>query len=119
MYKISKQRKHARIEKPYITTYRVKPSDGMDSKDWDMVAVVNLSAGGILFHAHQLKLKVDTILDLKIGFSLTHPSIICVGRIIRVKKHLRTSIASFAIQFTEIDKHIVEAINDTVVANVK
>lgn len=119
MYKISELRKHARIEKPYLTTYRVKLIDGMDSKDWDIVAVVNLSAGGIFFHTRNLNLKVGTLLDLKIVFSLPHPSIVCVGRIIRVKKHLDTSIISFAIQFTEIDEHIVKVINNTVEEKLK
>ncbi len=119
MYKISELRKHARIEKPYLTTYRVKLVEGMDYKDWNIVVVVNLSAGGIFFHAKKLNLEIGTILDLKISFSLAHPSIICVGRIIRVKKHLDTSITSFAIQFTEIDKHIVKVINNTVEEKVK
>ncbi len=114
MCKVTEVRKYARIEKPYITAYRVKPFDGMVSKDWDMVVVINLSAGGIFFLAKQLILAVGTILDLKIGFSLSHPPIICVGKIIRVKKHLNTSITSFAIQFTGIDEHIVKVINSTV-----
>ncbi len=82
----------------------------MNYNDWDMVAIVNLSAGGIFFYALE-NLKVGTILDLKIGFSYTHPSIICVGKIIRTKRHLDTSIIGLAIQFTEIDEHLVEAIN--------
>ncbi len=113
MNKISELRKHARIEKPYITRFRVKSNENMNYNDWDMVAIVNLSAGGIFFYGFE-NLEVGTILDLKIGISYTHPSIICVGKIIRTKKHLDTSISSFAIRFTEIDKHIAKETNSTI-----
>jgi len=76
-----------------------------------MVAIVNLSAGGIFFYTLE-NLKVGTALDLKIGFSYTHPSIIFVGKIIRAKKYLNTSIIGLAIQFTEIGDYIIEVIND-------
>ncbi len=85
----------------------------MISSNWDMVAVTNLSAGGIFFYAKK-NLEVDTILDLKIGFSLTLPSIICIGKVIRAKRHLDTSIIGFAIQFTQIAEHARKAINNTV-----
>jgi hypothetical protein len=113
MYKVPYTRKHVRIEKPYITRFNVKSSEEMISSDWDMVAVINLSAGGLFFYAKK-NLEVDTILDLKIGFSLSHPSILCVGKVIRAKRHLDTSIIGFAIQFTVIDEHIKEVINNTV-----
>jgi hypothetical protein len=118
VYKLSEQRKHARITNPYITRFRVNSNENMIYKDWDMVAIVNLSAGGIFFYTVE-KLQVGTILDLKIGFSYTHPSMICIGRIIRAKQHLDTSIIGFAIQFTEIDKHVIELINDTAKKNIK
>ncbi len=49
MYKIQERRKYVRIEKPYITRFRVKPNDGRVTKNWDMVAARNLSAGGISY----------------------------------------------------------------------
>jgi len=111
MYKFSEARKHPRIANPYITRFRVKSNNDIIYSDWDMVAIVNLSAGGIFFYTLENH-EVGTILDLKIGFSYTHPSIICVGKIIRTNKHLNTSINGLAIQFIEIDDHIIEVIND-------
>ncbi len=113
MYKFSETRKHPRIANPFITRFRVKSNEDMTYTDWDMVAIVNLSAGGIFFYTVENH-EVGTILDLKIGFSYTHPSIICVGKIIRAQRYLDTSIIGFAIQFTEIDDHIIEVINDKV-----
>ena len=110
MYKIPEQRKYVRIEKPYITRFRVKPCDDIVTKDWDTVAVINLCAGGIFFYSGT-NLEVGTILDLKIGFSRSHPSIICVGKVIRVIKPPVTSLNGYAVEFTEIDEQIKKMIN--------
>ncbi len=103
MYNIPERRKYVRIEKPYIIHFRVKPCDGEASNNWDAVAVVNLSAGGLLFYS-RTNLEVDTILDLGISFSHIFPSAICVGRVIRSKGYLDTSKIGYAIKFTEIDE---------------
>ncbi len=86
MYNIPERRKYVRIEKPYITTFRVKPCDDIVTKDWNTAAAINFSAGGIFFYA-SVNLEVGTILDLKIGVSRSHPSIICVGKVLRAKRH--------------------------------
>ncbi len=52
-------------------------------------------------------------MDLRIGFLSFLPSQICVGRVVREKKHLGTFLFSIAIAFTEIDERIKEVINDT------
>jgi c-di-GMP-binding flagellar brake protein YcgR len=78
-----------------------------------MVAVFNLSAGGISFYT-RTNLEVGTILDLKIGFSRSHPSIICVGKVVRVTKHPVTSINGYAVEFTEIDEQIKKRINKSI-----
>ncbi len=110
MYKISERRKYPRIEKPYITRFQVKINVDMICKEWDMVVVINLSAGGIFIYAKK-NLEVGTILNLKISFSSSHPSIICVGRVIRMKRVPDTPAIGFAIEFTEINKQIREVIN--------
>ncbi len=113
MYMISERRKHTRIEKQYIAKFLVQSNNEVICYNWNMVAVTNLSAGGIFFYAIE-NLEVNTILDLKIGLSYDHPSIICAGIIVRAKRHLDTSVIGFGIQFTEIDEHIVEVINSTI-----
>ncbi len=114
MYKRPEIRKYVRTEKPYIVTYRAKLSDDVDSKCWEKVAVVNLSAGGIFFQASNPDLKVDTLVNLKIGLYQTSLSIVCFGRVIRTKRHLTTSAIGFAIRFTEIDNQIKEVIDSII-----
>ncbi len=84
----------------------------MDSKDWDMVAVNNLGAGGVFFLTRR-SLEIGTTLDLRICFSTSTPGIKCVGRVTRVKRHLDIFISGIAIEFTEIDEHIKGIINKT------
>lgn len=112
MYKASEKRKYKRIVKPFVTRFRIKPYaiQDMVSTDWDMVAVNNLGVGGIFFHSRR-SLKIGTILDLRIGFSLFNPSINCVGRVTRVEGHSGTSIFGIAIEFTEIDDYIKVTLN--------
>ncbi len=112
MFKIAELRKHVRIEKPYIARFLVQSNDDVISSDWNMVAVDNLSAGGIFFYALE-NMKVGTILDLKIDLSRGHCSIICTGKIVREKRIMDTSVVGFGIEFTEIDEYIAEAINNT------
>ncbi len=114
MYEISENRKYKRIEKPYITRFRIKPYGNQDvvSKDWNMVAANDLGAGGISFNFIRT-LETGTALDLKIGFSTSIPPIECRGVVIRVKTHPNTSIFGIATAFTEIDEHIKEMINKT------
>ena len=113
MYKFPDARKYKRTEKRYITRFQVKSNEDKVYKEWDMVAIANFSAGGLFFYAIE-NLEVGAILDLKIGLSYDHSSITCVGRVIRSKRQLDTSVIGFAIQFTEIDEHIVELINNIV-----
>jgi hypothetical protein len=110
MGKIQEQRKYVRIEKPYITWFRVKPNDDKVTKDWDMVAVFNMNAGGIFFYS-RIDMDVNTILGLHIGFSRSYPNIRCVGKVIRVTKHPVTSVNGYAVEFTEIDEQIQKMIN--------
>ncbi len=110
----TENRKYKRIEKPYIVRFRIKPYENHDavSKDWNMVAVNDLGAGGISFNSSR-KMEIGATLDLKIGFSTSMPPIECRGVVTRVTKHQNTSSFSIASAFTEIDEHIKEMINKT------
>ncbi len=91
MYKGQERRKYKRIElakrkykkiiPPYIVRFRVKQYEGqeMPSPDWDIVAVKNLSAGGIIFDYYNRNLKIGSLLDLKIDFLKSIPTINCIG----------------------------------------
>jgi len=115
MYDNAEKRKYLRIEKPYMARFRVNPyeNSGAVSTDWDMVAVNDLGAGGIFFNSSN-DLKIGTILNLKIGFSTTTPSIKCDGIVTRVINHPNTSIFGVATAFTKIDEHMKEMINKVV-----
>ncbi len=110
MGKIQEQRKFVRREQPYITKFRVKPNDDKVTKNWDAVSMFDLSSDSIFFYS-RTNLEVGTILDLKIGFSYYYPTIICVGKVIRMTKHPATSINGYSVELTEIDEQIRKMIN--------
>ena len=124
MYERTKIRKYKRMETPYMASFRVKQHEDqeMSSPDWDIVAVENLSAGGMLFNYNK-NLERDSLLDLKIDISKSTHTINCVGKIIRIEEfqYLLTqdvqplnSMFRIATEFTEIDKHERDMINITV-----
>ncbi len=113
MYDIAEKRRFKRIEKPYMTRFRIKPAGA-----WDMVAVNDLGAGGVFFNSSN-NLEVGTILDLKIGFSTYTPPIKCDGVVIRVTKQPNTSIFGIATAFSKIDEHVKEMINKVAEVNYK
>jgi len=114
MYKVTEKRKYKRIETPYLTRIRIKPYETRDTdfKDWLMVIVNDLGAGGIFFHVRR-NLGIGTALDLKIDLSASMPSVECRGVVTRAKKYPYTSIFGIAASFTEIDEQIKEMINKT------
>jgi hypothetical protein len=109
------RRKYRRIEKPYITRFRIKPdkSQKMVPANWDLIGVKNLSAGGILF-AYPENLGIDSNLDLKIGISQSTLTINCVGKIIRIDRPQPHSMFRIATEFTEIEDQEKEMINTTI-----
>ena len=113
MYDIAEKRKFKRIEKPYMTRFRIKPAG-----TWDMVAVNDLGAGGIFFNSSN-NLEVGTILDIRIGFSRSVPAIKCDGVVTRVIKHPDTFIFGIGTVFSRIDEHVKEMINKVVEVNYK
>jgi hypothetical protein len=111
---IQERRRFKRVEKPYITRFRIKPDEAQNvvPTDWDMVAVNDLCAGGVFFNASR-NLEIGTILDLRISFSTSTDPAKCVGRVARVIKHLNTFIFGIVTEFTETDQDIQEMINKT------
>ncbi len=109
------RRKYRRIERRYITRFRIKPDkiQKITPSNWDLIGVKNLSAGGILFTYHE-NLGIDSNLDLKIGISLSTPTINCVGRIIRIDRSQSHSLFRIATEFTEIEDQVKEMISTTI-----
>lgn len=113
MYDIAEKRRFKRIEKPYMTRFRIKPGG-----NWDMVAVNDLGAGGIFFNSSN-NLAVGTILDLKIGFSKSAPAIKCDGIVTRVIRHPDTLLFGIGTAFSRIDERVKEMINKVAEVNYK
>ncbi len=65
MYKGQERRKYTRMDKPVMVRFRTIPlvAEKMVSVDWDVVAVRNLGAGGMLFDYNK-KLELDSLLKL-------------------------------------------------------
>ncbi len=113
-YDGTEKRKYKRIKKPFIVRFRMKKSKDhkMISSDWDMVAIKDLGAMGILFNYNK-DLGIGSLLDLKIDISRYTPTIRCVGKVIRIRKYLNYSTFSTVTLFTEIDRRDNEMINQT------
>ncbi len=109
------RRKYRRIEKPYITRFRIKPDkiQKMVPTNWDLIGVKNLSAGGILF-AYPENLGIDSNLDLKIDISQSTLTINCVGKIIRIDRPQPHSMFRIATEFTEIEDQEKKMISTTI-----
>ncbi len=118
MNKHPNDRKYIRVVKPYIVKFRVKAGKTLNttSEEWNTVTTNNFSAKGIFFFSDR-NMEVGTILELNIDFSHFHPSnpsIVCVGKIIRMKKLMDTSTIGFAIEFTEINEQTKKIISKIV-----
>jgi CheY-like chemotaxis protein len=127
VYNDTEKRKHERMEpktSKCFARFRVKQYEGQEisSPDWDIVAVKNLSTGGMLFNYHK-NLEIGSLMDLTIDISEYTPTINCVGRVIRIEEFqsLSTqdvqplhSMRCIATEFTEISKQERETIDITV-----
>ncbi len=108
------RRKHKRIEKPYMARFRIRSGKAqeMESDDWDLVTLMNISAGGTFFY-YKKDLGIGTLLDLKIDVSKSTPTINCVGKVTRSDK-FRLACVCIAIKFIDIGEQEKEMINTTV-----
>jgi len=115
------QWKYKEIVTPCIARFRVKQDCGraMLPLDWNIVAVKNLSAGGIKFNYYKVNLEVGSLLELKIDFIKSIPTISCVGRVVRIEDAHANSMFRIATEFTEINDPDREIINTTVEAILK
>ena len=119
MYNDIERRKCKRKEKPYMVRFRTIPlaAKKMVSTDWNVGAVKNLSARGMLFDCnidYNKNLELDSLLDLKIDVSIITPTINCVGKIIRISESIPPSIFGIATEFAEIEEHEKEMISKAI-----
>ncbi len=131
MNNYSEKRKYKRIELgkkkykeiviPYIARFRVKQCDGQEtsSHEWNIVAVKNLCAAGIMFNYYKMNLEFGLVLEMKIEFIKSRPNISCIGRIVRIEDAHANSMFRIATEFTEINDLDREIIDTTVEAILK
>jgi hypothetical protein len=110
--------KYKEIVSPCIARFRVKQYEGQEMffLEWNIVAVKNLCAGGIMFNYYKTNLRCGSLIDLKIDFIKSISTINCIGRVIRIKRTPYNSMFRIATEFTEIDDKDREIINTTVEA---
>ncbi len=110
--------KYKEIATPYIARFRNKQWDFSNplSLEWNIVAVKDLSAGGIMFDYYKKNLNKGSILELKIDFIKSIPAINCIGRVIRIEDAHANAMFRIAIEFTKINDLDRELINTTVEA---
>ena len=113
--------KYKEIVSPCITRFRVKQCDGQEtsSLEWNIVAVKNLSAGGIMFNYYKMDLGFGSLLELKLDFIKSKPTISCIGRVVRIEDAHTNCMFRIATEFTEINDLDREIINTTVEAILK
>ncbi len=113
--------KYKEIVSPCISKFRVIQYDdqGSSSLEWNIVAVKNLSAGGIKINYYKERLEIGSLLDLKIEFIKSTPTISCIGRVVRIEDAHVNAMFRMGVEFTEIDDKDREIINATVEAILK
>ncbi|MFH1665086.1 MAG: PilZ domain-containing protein [Candidatus Omnitrophota bacterium] len=107
------RRKHKRVRKPFMISFQISSGkeEEKEFSGWDMVAVLNMGAGGALFY-YTRKLRVGTTLDMKINISTAKDPIRCTGKVIRAEKLLNEYMFLTAVVFAEIDERERKIIND-------
>ncbi len=110
--------KYKEIVSPCIAKFRIIQCDGKgtSSLEWNIVAVKNLSAGGIKINYYKKKLEIGSLLDLKIEFIKSIPIISCIGRVVRIEDAHVNAMFRMGVEFTQIDDKEREIINITVEA---
>ncbi len=110
--------KYKEIVSPCITRFRVTQCDDREtsSLEWNIVAVKNLSAGGIMFNYYKMDLGFGSLLELKLDFIKSKPTISCIGRVVRIEDAHTNCMFRIATEFTEINDLDREIINTTVEA---
>ncbi len=113
--------KYKEIVSPCIARFRVIQDDGREtsSPEWNIVAVKNLSAGGIKINYYKMKIEIGSLLELKIEFVKSIPTINCIGRVVHIEDAHTNAMLRMGVEFTEIDEKEREIINTTVEAILK
>ncbi len=102
-------------EDPIMAGFQIRSDEAqeIESDDWYIVTLMNISAGGTFFYTKK-DLGIGTPLGLKIDMPKFTPTINCVGKIIRSDELQPTSVFCIAIKFIDIGEKEKEMINTTI-----
>jgi hypothetical protein len=114
------RRRHKRISKSYIAWLRFadesqKNLDNAMHRDWDMVSVYDLSAGGISL-CYNRAVALEAIIQLRIKFPFKSKAIDCTGRLSRSASIDNSSLHRIAARFeciNESDKSLIDSVADS------
>ncbi|MBF0493518.1 MAG: PilZ domain-containing protein [Candidatus Omnitrophica bacterium] len=104
MYNGQERRKYQRVKKPVMVKFRMNPKhpDTQPSSTWDMVAVLDIGAGGLLFYYNK-PVEVGTILDIKIDLADGSSDTTYFGKVIRAEKVIVPHMFLVAVNFSDLD----------------
>ena len=107
------KRRHTRIEKPFITRFRLIEKDiqgkYVNSTRWDIVKMIDLSAGGMSFNYTE-ELEIGSTLEFNISLPFSQETVHCLGKVCRVDNLSRGGAATripvygIAVSFIDLDK---------------
>ncbi|OIO37021.1 MAG: hypothetical protein AUJ72_05330 [Candidatus Omnitrophica bacterium CG1_02_46_14] len=96
-YTGGEKRKYQRLNKQFVVRIQIPEI----SKEWDMVLIKDISKGGLLFRYHK-EFGVGMSLNLKISVAFNKSSILCVGKIVRIKVSGNPKSYDVGISFTKL-----------------
>ena len=96
------RRKYVRSKTPLI--FRMRKKD-VDVKSWDLGAVINIGAGGVLFY-HSKKYEPGTLIDIYMEMATSEPPIQSVGEIVRIESLAEEkNIFFIAVKFVNVKEN--------------
>jgi hypothetical protein len=113
-YEGNDRRRHPRVNKTFIVSYRVYE----DVNNYDLTQTKNISIGGMLLTTNrQFNKGMLLAIDIRLPFLVDPLSL--KGRVVESRQVVKNLIYDTHLELVEIDRDTKQAINKTVVYNLK
>jgi len=110
----SERRKYPRLNKTFIVSYRIFA----EANNYDLTQTKNISVGGMLLTTNRL-FRPGTVLSIDIRLPFLMEPLNLKGRVVESKEVARQLIYDTHLEVFDVDADSMEAINKTVVYNLK
>ncbi len=110
----SERRKHPRLDKTFIVSYRIFA----EANNYDLTQTKNISVGGMLLTTNRL-FSPGTVLSIDIRLPFLMEPLNLKGRVIESREVARHLIYDTHLEVFDVDPDSMEALNKTVVYNLK